>query len=93
VCLAAHVSESPGWTPGYVKLLLPPRQSRGNSQVGLGISTMATEIREFEKRGQSVLSYKMLGDTGEIFLGVDVARAVLRSELRRASCIQTPRHE
>jgi hypothetical protein len=26
----------PGFTPGIVKLLLPPRQSRGVSQFGLG---------------------------------------------------------
>src|SRR5271165_1852321 len=30
--LAAHAWESPRWTPGFVKLLLPPRQSRGLSQ-------------------------------------------------------------
>src|SRR5271165_1900037 len=29
--LAAHAWESPRWTPGFVKLLLPPRQSRGVS--------------------------------------------------------------
>ena len=33
--LAAHDSESRRWTFGYVKLLLPPRQSRGNSYIGL----------------------------------------------------------
>ena len=32
MCLAAHLSEFLGWTPGNVKLLLPPRQSRGNSR-------------------------------------------------------------
>jgi diguanylate cyclase (GGDEF)-like protein len=32
VCLAAHVSEFLGWTPVTVKLLLPPRQSRGVSR-------------------------------------------------------------
>ncbi|TDQ48186.1 hypothetical protein EV696_108166, partial [Permianibacter aggregans] len=32
----AHVSEFPLWTPVIVKLLLPPRQSRGNSRYGLG---------------------------------------------------------
>src|SRR5208283_4409174 len=32
VCLAAHVLEFLGWTPVNVKLLLPPRQSRGNSR-------------------------------------------------------------
>ncbi|TDQ49297.1 hypothetical protein EV696_1041, partial [Permianibacter aggregans] len=31
----AHVSEFPLWTPVIVKLLLPPRQSRGNSRYGL----------------------------------------------------------
>ena len=31
MCLAAHLSEFLGWTPANVKLLLPPRQSRGNS--------------------------------------------------------------
>ena len=31
VCLAAHAVEFHGWTSGYVKLLLPPRQSRGVS--------------------------------------------------------------
>jgi acyl-CoA hydrolase len=31
VCLAAHAVEFHGWTPGFVKLLLPPRQSRGIS--------------------------------------------------------------
>ena len=35
MCLAAHDSESPGWTPGYVKRLRPPRQSRGDYQIGL----------------------------------------------------------
>jgi hypothetical protein len=29
--LAAHLLEFLGWTPENVKLLLPPRQSRGNS--------------------------------------------------------------
>ena len=33
VCLAAHESEFRRWTPGNVKLLLPPRQSRGVSLV------------------------------------------------------------
>jgi hypothetical protein len=36
----------PGHTPGNVKLLLPPRQSRGNSQC----------IRTFERTGQAVLA-------------------------------------
>ncbi len=31
VCLAAHAVEFHEWTSGYVKLLLPPRQSRGAS--------------------------------------------------------------
>src|ERR1700724_1224946 len=31
VCLAAHVREFLRWTPVSVKLLLPPRQSRGVS--------------------------------------------------------------
>jgi hypothetical protein len=39
VCLAARHSsrgDGPGAsTPGHVKLLLPPRQSRGNSHFGL----------------------------------------------------------
>ena len=35
VCLAAHVLEFLRWTPGSVKLLLPPRQSRGASYVRL----------------------------------------------------------
>jgi len=30
--LAAHLSEFLGWTPANVKLLLPPRQSRGISR-------------------------------------------------------------
>jgi hypothetical protein len=33
VCLAAHEWEFRRWTPGNVKLLLPPRQSRGVSLV------------------------------------------------------------
>ncbi len=33
MCLAAHLSEFLGWTPANVKLLLPPRQSRGNSRL------------------------------------------------------------
>jgi hypothetical protein len=37
VCLAAHESEFRRWTPGNVKLLLPPRQSRGVSFVWLGL--------------------------------------------------------
>jgi len=36
VCLAAHVLEFPRWTPGIVKLWLPPRHSRGVSFVRLG---------------------------------------------------------
>ena len=36
VCLAAHDWEFPRWTPGFVKLLLLPRQSRGVSRFGLG---------------------------------------------------------
>src|SRR5829696_3774783 len=35
VCLAAHDSEFPRWTPVFVKLLLPPRQSRGVSRCRL----------------------------------------------------------
>jgi hypothetical protein len=35
--LGGSLSEFPGWTPANVKLLLPPRQSRGNSRC---ISTM-----------------------------------------------------
>src|SRR3954470_4095104 len=35
VCLAAHDSEFPRWTPVSVKLLLPPRQSRGVSRCRL----------------------------------------------------------
>ena len=35
MCLAAHVLEFLRWTPGSVKLLLPPRQSRGASYVRL----------------------------------------------------------
>ncbi len=31
VCLAAHVSKFPRWTPSNVNPLLPPRQSRGIS--------------------------------------------------------------
>ena len=47
VCLAARDSESRRWesTPGYVKLLLPPRQSRGNSYWGL-----ANEITAYLQR-------------------------------------------
>src|ERR1043166_452716 len=36
VCLAAHDWEFPRWTPVSVKLLLPPRQSRGVSRYRLG---------------------------------------------------------
>ena len=32
MCLAAHDWEFPRWTPVSVKLLLPPRQSRGVSR-------------------------------------------------------------
>jgi hypothetical protein len=45
LCLAAHGAESRRWTegvtPGYVKLLLPPRQSRGNSHWGLAVISSA----------------------------------------------------
>jgi hypothetical protein len=34
--LAAHAWEFLRWTPAFVKLLLPPRQSRGVSLLGLG---------------------------------------------------------
>lgn len=33
MCLAAHALEFLGWTPLNVKLRLPPRQSRENSQL------------------------------------------------------------
>ena len=33
MCLAAHESEFRRWTSGNVKLLLPPRQSRGVSLI------------------------------------------------------------
>ena len=36
MCLAAHDQEFPRWTPVAVKLLLPPRQSRGDSHCRLG---------------------------------------------------------
>ncbi|WP_291775765.1 hypothetical protein, partial [Castellaniella sp.] len=45
VCLAAHELEFPRWTPVNVKLLLPPRQSRGDSLVGLGLYNEA--LRDF----------------------------------------------
>jgi len=35
--MAAHASEFPRWTPGYVKRLLSPRQSRGISRYGLNL--------------------------------------------------------
>lgn len=37
VCLADHDLEFLGWTPANVKLLLPPRQSRGASYDGLAM--------------------------------------------------------
>jgi DNA topoisomerase IB len=42
--LAAHDLEFPGWTPENVKLLLPPRQSRGNSR--LDSSDVNSYLRE-----------------------------------------------
>jgi hypothetical protein len=40
VCLAAHTLEFHRWTPVTVKLLLPPRQSRGNSHAGLATTVL-----------------------------------------------------
>jgi hypothetical protein len=57
VCLAARHSsrgDGPGAsTPGYVKLLLPPRQSRGNSHFGLAPSPflLAPRLRSFPACG------------------------------------------
>lgn len=48
MCLAAHESEFRRWTSGNVKLLLPPRQSRGVSLILLGYivgRNVRTEIR------------------------------------------------
>jgi hypothetical protein len=61
--LAAHVLEFLGWTPVNVKLLLPPRQSRGNSpyirfhrrSVGFSASTktiLPLEQERFQMRFQ-----------------------------------------
>jgi hypothetical protein len=36
-------------TAGYVKLLLPPRQSRGNSYWGLGLMTHYPSDRSVER--------------------------------------------
>lgn len=44
VCLAAHVSESLRWTSSSVKLLLPPRQSRGASLDGLAREALGDDI-------------------------------------------------
>lgn len=38
MCLAAHAPKFRGWTPVYVKLLLPPRQSRGVSYIWLDVA-------------------------------------------------------
>ena len=49
MCLAAHELEFPRWTPVNVKLLLPPRHSRGNSHVGLeGAVASGTETKAFQ---------------------------------------------
>ncbi len=55
MCLAAHDRKFRGRTPLYVKLLLPPRQSRGNSQL-ISPATidrvLAPERRKFALRGR-----------------------------------------
>jgi hypothetical protein len=45
--LAAHDWKFRGWTPEYVKLLLPPRQSRGVSYVWLALSHAEQEYDAF----------------------------------------------
>jgi len=48
--LAAHVWDSPRWTPVSVKLLLPPRQSRGVSPFVLDQNCLdAHTIRDYGK--------------------------------------------
>jgi len=44
VCLAAHDRKFRRWTPGNVKLLLPPRQSRGNSHFVLELVARETNV-------------------------------------------------
>ena len=56
MCLAAHLSEFLGWTPANVKLLLPPRQSRGNSRL---ISPIAVIAADAEDDG-SLLSHGLI---------------------------------
>src|SRR6185437_9667404 len=57
VCLAAHVVEFHRWTPGFVKLLLPPRQSRGVSHVWLArILRLADATRVHLSAGRLVPS-------------------------------------
>src|SRR4029079_14389956 len=46
VCLAAHVREFPRWTPLSVKLLLPPRHSRGVSL----LTRPQSVFRTFQRR-------------------------------------------
>ena len=62
VCLAARRSRGDGAgasTPGYVKLLLPPRQSRGNSHFGLEfeirLKNKGCADRNASRRGASMV--------------------------------------
>ena len=59
VCLAAHLSESRGWTPANVKLLLPPRHGRGISRlirVANGASRNTTKVQFVFERRKLILS-------------------------------------
>jgi len=51
--------EKSRWTPVNVKLLLPPRQSRGNSQlisiIGLDLAKQVFQVHAADERGRCVL--------------------------------------
>jgi hypothetical protein len=72
----------PGHTPGNVKLLLPPRQSRGNSQCIKGHRTAATQAFYLCSRGDHApAGCGRPARTGRLALGVDL-RDIVRLACR-----------
>jgi hypothetical protein len=73
VCLAAHgfraSSMARGPTSGNVKLLLPPRQSRGNSHYGLGLPGWA---------GALTFLSRSHGPPGDVADSLDEAKAAFQ---------------
>src|SRR6476646_8144967 len=93
VCLAAHEMKPPRWTPAVkVKLLLPPRQSRGTSYRGLVAPLSGQASRRasgLRCRAMCLLmTFVCLGNGGCALSGSEI-EAIQRAEAPAPSLVQT----